>query len=76
MAMLTFLTKTVLLWQINKAAGNQTQKTVHDQEIDESEDEEEDVEEHFYVENDNESELSSDDGKDKGKRIVVSFFPF
>ncbi|CAE6095873.1 unnamed protein product [Arabidopsis arenosa] len=51
--------------QINKAAGNQTQTTANDQEIDESEDEEEDVEEHFYGENDNESELSSDDGKNK-----------
>lgn len=50
--------------QINKAAGSQTQITAHDQEIDESEDEEEDVEDHFYGENDNESDLSSDDGKE------------
>ncbi|CAH8322090.1 unnamed protein product [Eruca vesicaria subsp. sativa] len=54
--------------QINKAVGNETQTRVHEQEIDdESEDEEEDVEEHFYGENDNESELSSDEGEDKGK---------
>ncbi|CAN6992351.1 unnamed protein product [Brassica oleracea var. botrytis] len=57
--------------QINKAAGNETQTRVHEQEIDnESEDEEEeDVEEHFYGENDNnnESDLSSDYGEDKGK---------
>ncbi|KAL0823323.1 hypothetical protein Bca101_047000 [Brassica carinata] len=55
--------------QINKAAGNETQTRVHEQEIDnESEDEEEeDVEEHFYGENDNnnESDLSSDYGEDK-----------
>ncbi|CAN6839014.1 unnamed protein product [Brassica oleracea] len=57
--------------QINKAAGNETQTRVHEQEIDnesEDEEEEEDVEEHFYGENDNnESDLSSDDGEDKGK---------
>lgn len=35
------------LWQIHKAAGNETQTTVHEQEIDESEDDEEHVEEHF-----------------------------
>lgn len=63
---------TFLLWQINKAAGNQTQTTAHDQEIDESEDEE-DVEEHFYGENDNESDLSSDDGKNKGKDFCFCF---
>lgn len=63
------------MWQINKAAGNQTQTTAHDQEIDESEDEE-DVEEHLYVENDNESELSSDDGKDKGNDICFVFFAY
>ncbi|EOA20202.1 hypothetical protein CARUB_v10000497mg [Capsella rubella] len=51
--------------QINKAAGNQIPTTAHDQEIDESEDDEEDVVEHFYGENDNESDLSSDDGKVK-----------
>ncbi|XP_010491846.1 PREDICTED: WD repeat-containing protein 43 isoform X2 [Camelina sativa] len=56
--------------QINKAAGNQTQTTAHDHEIDESEDEEEDVEEHFYGENDNESDLSSDDGKDKDDSLM------
>nr|BAC43034.1 unknown protein [Arabidopsis thaliana] len=56
--------------QINKAAGSQTQITAHDQEIDESEDEEEDVEDHFYGENDNESDLSSDDGKDKDDSLV------
>lgn len=39
--------------------------TVHEQEIDdESEEEEKDVEEHFCGENDNDSELSSKDGKD------------
>jgi U3 small nucleolar RNA-associated protein 5 len=56
--------------QINKAAGSQTQITAHDQEIDESEDEEEDVEDHFYGENDNESDLSSDDGKDKDDSLM------
>ncbi|ESQ41077.1 hypothetical protein EUTSA_v10012983mg [Eutrema salsugineum] len=56
--------------QINKAAGNQSQTTGHDQESDESEDEEEDVEDHFYTENDNESELSSDDGKDKDDTLM------
>uniref|UniRef100_A0A1J3FVL2 WD repeat-containing protein 43 n=1 Tax=Noccaea caerulescens TaxID=107243 RepID=A0A1J3FVL2_NOCCA len=56
--------------QINKAAGVQTQTTVQDQETDESEDEEEDVEDHLYVENDNESELSSDDGKEKDDTLM------
>ncbi|VVB14046.1 unnamed protein product [Arabis nemorensis] len=56
--------------QINKAAGNQTQTTVHDQEIDENEDEQEDVEEHVYAENDYESDLSSDDGKDKDDTLM------
>lgn len=65
MAIFSF-NKTFLLWQINKAAGIQTQTTGQDQETDESEDEEEDVEDLLYVENDNESELSSDDGKEKG----------
>ncbi|KAG2239523.1 hypothetical protein Bca52824_091668 [Brassica carinata] len=56
--------------QINKAAGNETQSRVLEQEIDESEDEEEEeVEEHFYGENDNESELSSDDGNDEDDEI-------
>ncbi|CAN8299241.1 unnamed protein product [Cochlearia groenlandica] len=56
--------------QINKAAGNQTQTTVNDPEVDESDDEEDDVEEHFYGEKDNESDLSSDDKEDKGNEIV------
>ncbi|KAG2279609.1 hypothetical protein Bca52824_050829 [Brassica carinata] len=60
--------------QINKAAGNETQTRVHEQEIDnESEDEEEeDVEEHFYGENDNnnESDLSSDYGEDKDDTLM------
>ncbi|KAF8084213.1 hypothetical protein N665_0729s0025 [Sinapis alba] len=56
--------------QINKAAGYETQTTVHEQEIDESEDEEEDVEEHFYGENDNESDLSSDDGNDEDDTLM------
>ncbi|CAG7892396.1 unnamed protein product [Brassica rapa] len=57
------------LHKINKAAGNETQTRVHEQETDESEDEEEDVEEHLYVEKDNESELSSDDGNDEGNEF-------
>ncbi|CAA7039732.1 unnamed protein product [Microthlaspi erraticum] len=56
--------------QINKAAGIQTQTTDQDQESDESEDEEEDVEDLLYVENDNESELSSDDGKEKDDTLM------
>ncbi|CDY61661.1 BnaCnng38220D [Brassica napus] len=57
--------------QINKAAGNETQTTLHEQVIDESEDEEEeDVEEHFYGEKDNDSELSSDDGKDEDNTLM------
>ncbi|RID73238.1 hypothetical protein BRARA_B00400 [Brassica rapa] len=60
--------------QINKAAGNETQTRVHEQEIDnesEDEEEEEDVEEHFYGENDdNESDLSSDDGEDKDDTLM------
>ncbi|KAL0888137.1 hypothetical protein Bca101_012120 [Brassica carinata] len=57
--------------QINKAAGNGTHTTVHEQEIDESEDEEEDdVEEHFYNEKDNDSDLSSDDGKDEDDTLM------
>ncbi|XP_056858817.1 uncharacterized protein LOC108822120 [Raphanus sativus] len=55
--------------QINKAAGNESQTRVHEQESDESEDEE-DVEEHIYGENDNESELSSDDGNDEDDTLM------
>ncbi|KAG5409147.1 hypothetical protein IGI04_005466 [Brassica rapa subsp. trilocularis] len=58
------------LHKINKAAGNETQTRVHEQETDESEDEEEDVEEHLYVEKDNESELSSDDGNDEDDTLM------
>uniref|UniRef100_M4EKL0 Uncharacterized protein n=1 Tax=Brassica campestris TaxID=3711 RepID=M4EKL0_BRACM len=56
--------------QINKAAGKETQTKVHEQETDESEDEEDDVEEHFYGEKDNDSELSSDDGKDEDDTLM------
>ncbi|WZY80334.1 hypothetical protein YC2023_026718 [Brassica napus] len=44
--------------------SNGVTMVVQEQEIDESED----VEEHFYGENDNESELSSDDGKEIRER--------
>ncbi|XP_010528816.1 PREDICTED: WD repeat-containing protein 43 isoform X2 [Tarenaya hassleriana] len=47
--------------QIDKTA-NQTPSTAHEEQMDES-DADEDVEDHFYGEDDNESELSSDDEK-------------
>jgi U3 small nucleolar RNA-associated protein 5 len=51
----------MLFLQIDKASQNKTQILVPDDQTSESEDEDEDVDEILYGEEDDESELSSDD---------------
>lgn len=53
----------MLFWQIDRASQYKSQILVHDNRIDENEDEDEDVDEILFGEEDDESELSSDDNK-------------
>lgn len=61
MNLLVFKFTFILFLQIDRASLNKTQISAHDSRINESEDEDEEVDEILYGEEDDESELSSDD---------------